>query len=307
MSLDFDYLYGMKTFLCILLSTAFLCLSASCKKNSDTPEPEPEPGPEEKSILVDTISGVCKFWGAETITFSYVFSYDKDNRVNQLIYEGKLQIYGIGLTDGKYTFDVSYKDNTPEVTLTSVINWAYAEEDRPLDDAVEKLPLTFGNNGMISSIAGKDGWFYVADVALTYDSAGNLTTIRENDGAYYKTQVSHQWSTGNITSQTLAYLGYTGNVSYSIVRQFTYSNTPNNEFIDLNWLTGNLGLEFQNGITPLALIGLLGNRTANLIDGSTEDDGTEVTVSYEMNGDGNVKTISHNTLGTDYTFTLSYY
>ena len=295
------YLCGMKTFLYIFLATAFLCLGVSCKKN------------EKSSRMIHTISGklqtpgISPSYGGDTKYFSYTFSYDKQNRVDRLVYEGELQVYGIGLTKGKYTFDVSYKENSPEVTLTSVIKWEYPEEDRPLEDAVEKLPLVFDNNGMISSVNGKERWFYVPEVSFGYGSDGSLATIREDDGAYYKTQISHQWAAGNIISLTNASLGYDGNVSYSMTRQFTYSNTPNNEFIDLNWLTGNLGLEFQNGITPLALIGLLGNRTTNLIAGSTEYDGTIAEISYEVNEDGEVEKIAHQTLGADYTFNLTYY
>ena len=300
MSLDFDYLYGMKTFLYIFLSVAFLCWGVSCKKD-------------EKSNLIHTINGTCKYWGIsghDTKSFTYTFSYDKQDRVNKLVYQGELYVYGEGMIHALYTYAIDYNSGShPTVTL-AIENPVIITDKGPVSyeglPEKETLSLSFGAEGYITTISGRNLWFFTKTTTLDYQS-GNLSTIREDNGDYYEAQVSQQWSAGNIISWTHDSFGYNGNISYSILRQFTHSDTPNNEFIDLNWLTANLGLEFQFGITPLALAGLLRNRTKNLINGSTEYDGSKVEISYEMDENGRVQQITHNTLGTDYTFTLSYY
>ena len=257
-----------------------------------------------------TVTGITGYASntAGNWSFQYAFGYDGQQRVTSLAYTGNLYVYGEGHIRAVYTYEVDYSGENPAVTLkiqNAVIRTDTGDVEYEGLPGEELLPLSFDDQGKVRSIAGRNLWLHTDETTLGYDSSGRLLKIGEDDGIYYKTAVEWGWDNGNLISQTYQTLGHTGEVSHSIYRQFRYSDRVNHYSIDLNWLIGDLALGFQNGLTPLALIGLLGNRSDHLIASTTEWDGSEAEVGYTLDGNA-VSRITRQALGTSYTFRISY-
>ena len=236
----------------------------------------------------------------------YDFAYDGQERVVSLSYTGHLYIYGEGFIHAGYTYEVDYSGVNPVVTLhteTPVII-TYEGEIIPYEGLPEEetLPLAFDSRGNITSISGRELWFHIHNTRLSYE-AGKLSGIDESDDSYYKSAISVTWDDENLVSQT--HTSGEGESAFTQSRSFRYADSGNDNSVDLNWLIMDLGLGYQNSLSRLGLIGLLGERSGKLIGSFTETDGSPVSVSYTLE-DNTIRNIRWESIGDTYLYSIIY-
>lgn len=237
-------------------------------------------------------------------TFRYDFLYDTQGRVVSLTFEGDMYVYGDGLIRARYTWNVDYGAPRPAVTLRID---GPTIGGQPYDGLPqrEELALSFGEHGTLSSIAGRKGWLHPVQTALAYNTDSCLIRIAENNNSFSSNRIDLTWQDGELVSQTRDELSASGGVLYRIRRQFAPSALANDYSVDLNWLAGDLGLNHQNALSVLGLLGLTGERSPRLIGSTTENDGTRWPVSYTLEG-GRIGTIVTRVAGGNFTFRLGY-
>lgn len=291
----------MKRLICYIAPVLLLFAAAGCKKSDDRHDRK-----------IQSISGMYHNHnplGTDRKSFDYGFEYDELGRVVKLTYVGELYLYGEGLIPATYVYEVDHSGAKPVVVLHAIDPYIDTGDNKIPYEGIpeeETLPITFNEQGAVSSIAGRELWFHVANTTLGY-ADGNLQSIREDDNAYYKTTVDLAWNGGDIVKQTYNELNLKGEpIAPTERKTFHYAGMKNDYSVDLNWLTGNIGLKLENGLTMQALLGLLGGRGQHLIDRITEFDGSEVAIDYTLDGNTITK-INWESLGGNYSFTISYY
>ena len=289
----------MKKSALIYFFLGLLVFSTGCSDD----DPPQEPG------TIRSISGTYTNSDSEhNRYFHYDFVYDDRQRVVSLVYTGEMYVYGEGLIQAGYTYDIAYGNDHTTVTLhikDPMIN--IGGRGLPYEGLPEQetIPLTFDQQGNMTAITGRRLWLHPENTGLTYDNGGNLVKITETNGAYARNETGLAWKNSALTSQTRDELNVNGEPLYRIRREFAPSTLANDYSVDLNWLAAEIGLNNRNALSMLGLIGLTGNRSPNLIESTVEGDETEGHITYSATS-GRIEKITSSLSGATTTFHLGY-